>query len=293
MLQRPILVTGSGGQLGSELCRQLGPSVVGLDLPDLDITDREAVFAAVNRYRPGIVVNTAAYTQVDRAELEPAVCRAVNVQGVENLIAACRSLGSLMVQISTDYVFDGEKSSPYSETDGPNPLNFYGQTKWEAEQAVAQYPNHLIVRTAGLFGIRGPTATANFVDTMLRLAPSGKPLRIVNDQVTSLTGTVDLAAGIRSLLAARATGLFHLTNRGYASWYEFAVEVFRIAGIQPQVEPTAMAQYASRAKRPRFSVLSGVKYDDAEGRYPMPAWKQALAAYLTHRGSACSCQKTV
>ncbi len=293
MFQRPILVTGSGGQLGSELCRQLGPSAVGLDLPDLDITDREAVFAAVHRYRPGIVVNTAAYTQVDRAELEPAVCRAVNVQGVENLVAACERFGSSIVQISTDYVFDGEKSAPYLETDGPNPLNLYGQTKWEAEQVVAQHSNHLIVRTAGLFGVRGFAATGNFVDTMLRLARSGKPLRVVNDQITSLTGTVDLAAGIRSLLAARATGLFHLTNRGYASWYQFAVEVFRIAGIQPQVEPTAMAQYASRAKRPRFSVLSGSKYDATEGRHPMSAWKQALAAYLKHRGNTCSCHNTV
>lgn len=291
MPQCRILVTGSGGQLGTELCRQLGSEAVGLDLPCLDLTRRDVVLAAIHQYRPEIVVNTAAYTQVDRAELEPALCRAVNLGGVENLIAACRPLGSLLVQLSTDYVFDGEKGTPYSETDPPRPLNTYGQSKWEAEQVVAQYPRHLIVRTAGLFGVQGPTAGGNFVATMLRLARTAQPLRIVSDQFTSLTGTADLAVAVRSLLAAETTGLVHLSSAGYASWHQFAVEIFRIAGLHPSVEPIPMAEFDCRARRPRFSVLSTAGYNAIPGRYPMPTWKQALADYLAGcRDASSQCQ---
>jgi dTDP-4-dehydrorhamnose reductase len=289
VIEHRILVTGSGGQLGSELCRQLGPGAVGLDLADLDITDRDAVFAAVDRHRPDIVINAAAFTHVDRAELEPEACRAVNLQGVENLVAACRASGSIIVQISTDYVFDGQKTTPYTETDRPNPLNAYGHAKWEAEQAVAKCRRHLIVRTAGLFGRGGSTASGNFVDTMLRLARQGQRLRVVDDQITSFTCTSDLASGIRSLLAAETTGLFHLTNAGYASWYQLAVEVFRIAGLRPCIEPIPIAKYACHAKRPRFSALCIEKYNAVPGRHPMPTWKQAVAGHLTGRRNVCSC----
>lgn len=284
-----VLITGSGGQLGSELCRLLGCDAFGLDLPDLDITHRESVCDAVNRVQPDVVINAAAFTHVDQAEREPERCRAVNVRGVENLVSACQASGSSLVQISTDYVFDGRQRRPYLETDRPNPLNAYGRAKWEAEQVVAQYPRHLIVRTAGLFGYGGPTAAGNFVDTMLRLAVQGRPLRIVNDQISSFTYAGDLAKAVRTLLSSRATGLFHLTNMGSASWYQLAAEVFRISGLHPKVDPISMAKYRRDAERPRFSVLNTEKYAGTPSHFPMPSWQEAVSAYLDDRRDRSHC----
>ena len=201
--QQCVLVTGSEGQLGSELRRVLGARAVGLDLPEFDMTDRGVVRGVFERYRPDVVVNAAAFTHVDGAEKEPERCYAVNVRGVENLVDASRESGTSIVQISTDYVFDGRQTKPYCESDQPNPLSTYGRSKWEAEQIVAQHPRHLILRTAGLFGVGGANATRNFVDTMLRLAAQGRPLRVVGDQMTSLTDARDLALAITTLAENR------------------------------------------------------------------------------------------
>ncbi len=288
-LHRRILVTGSGGQLGGALCGLMGGDAVGMDLPELDITDREAVHGAVDRLRPEIVINAAAYTHVDRAESEPDLCYAVNVIGVENLVDACRQSGASIVQVSTDYVFDGRQASPYCESDRPNPLNAYGRSKWEAEQVVAQYPQHLIIRTAGLFGRGGSTAAGNFVDTMLRLADQGHPLRVVNDQTTSFTYAGDLALAIRALLVNGTSGLFHLSNSGSASWYQLAAEAFRLAGLRPQIEPVPMAEYPCAAERPRFSVLNTEKHGRTRGCHRMPSWQHALSEYLARCQVRSSC----
>lgn len=289
MLFHRVLVTGSEGQLGHELCRLLGPRAVGMDLPELDITDRDAVLATVKTCRPKIVINAAAFTQVDRAELEPDICRGINLHGAVNLVTACVACDATMVQISTDYVFDGQQQIPYTEADPPNPLNVYGQAKWEAEQAVAEYPRHLIVRTAGLFGLGGTRAAGNFVRTMLRLAREGRPLRIVDDQFTSFTCAADLSQGILSLLEAEETGLYHLTNSGRASWRDFAAEIFRLAALQPEVQSVPMAAYRCAAKRPQFSVLNTVKYANVRGHYPMPHWRDALRRYLQDIRDGSSC----
>ncbi|MHB8902822.1 MAG: dTDP-4-dehydrorhamnose reductase [Thermoguttaceae bacterium] len=288
-----ILVTGAAGLLGGHLCRLLGPGAVGLDRPKLDITCRDAVLAAVQACRPDTVINAAAFTRVDRAESEPQLCRAVNLRGVENLLAACRHCGVSLVQVSTDYVFDGRSTVPYSETDAPRPLNVYGQTKWEAEQIVAQLPRHLVVRTAALFGLGPSRQSASFVDTMLRLAAAGQHLRVVNDQISSFTFAADLALAIQSLLVADATGLFHVVNAGHAAWYQFALEIFRIARLKPNLQPVPRAQYPAEAKRPPFSALSTAKYDALPDHYPMPCWQQALAAYLALRQGVSDCEESI
>lgn len=276
-------MTGAGGQLGRALVRSLGDQAVGVDLPEFDLTDRDSVHGVVQRHRPNVVVNAAAFTQVDLAENEPELCRAVNVHGVEILLEACRDVGARILQISTDYVFDGRQGSPYSESDRPNPLNTYGRTKWEAEQIVAQAPDHLILRAAGLFGPGGPTATRNFVDIMLKLAEQETSLRVVEDQVTSFTYTLDLAAAIKALLESEEKGLFHVTNLEFASWFQFAMEIFRIANLSPTIEPVRMAEYRCDAERPRFSVLDTGKYAALAACYPMRTWQEALEDFLSGR----------
>ncbi|MGI6418765.1 MAG: dTDP-4-dehydrorhamnose reductase [Thermoguttaceae bacterium] len=275
-----ILVTGAGGRLGSEIRRLFGARAAGVDLPELDLTDRESVRLAFSRCRPRLVINTAAYTEVDRAESEPELCWDVNVRGVERLVEACRDAGAGLVQISTDYVFDGRKTSAYVETDEPNPLSAYGRSKLEAERIAAELPNHLIVRTAGLFGPAGPASRGSFVETMLRLAECGKPIRVVSDRFASPTYTCDLARAIESLLRAGATGVYHVVNAGAATWHEMAVEILRLAGRHAVVEPVLCADHPSAAARPRFSALDTRKYDQTPGRFPMPRWNAALAAYL-------------
>lgn len=280
LLPDPILVTGSNGRLGSELCRRLGGRAVGVDLPEFDLAARESVRLAFSRHHPRLVINTAAYTQVDRAEREPEACWDVNVRGVDHLVEACRATSAALVQISTDYVFDGGKTVPYLETDEPNPLSVYGRSKLEAERISATLPNHLIVRTAGLFGPAGPASGGSFVETILRLADQGLPIRVVSDRFASPTYTCDLAAAIESLVLAGATGLYHVVNAGAASWHELAIEILRLAGREAHVAPIPSADYPSPAKRPRFSVLDTGKYDRAPGRFPIRSWKTALATYL-------------
>lgn len=287
--QRRVLVTGSGGQLGSELCRLPGVEVFGADLPSVDITDASSVRDVIERVRPDVVVNAAAYTQVDRAEHEEGLCRAVNVDGSRNLVRACRGMEISIVQISTDYVFDGRLGSSYCELDRPNPVNVYGRSKWEAEQIVAQHPGHLIVRTAGLFGSGGSTSGGNFVNTILHLAEQRQRIRVVDDQFTSFTYAPDLAMAIRALVGLGCRGIYHVANAGYGNWYQLAREVFRVAGVRLEVEAIASADYASAAQRPLYSVLDTGKYARTAGCYRMPSWQQGVSAYLVGRMSRSSC----
>ncbi len=206
-----IAVTGSLGQLGMELLRQYEvepDSVVGLDLPEFDLTDRNRVLESLDALRPDAIVNTAAFTLVDKAEQQPDACRRVNVEGVQNLVEACRRLGCTLVQISTDYVFgrDAARRAPYRETDEPGPQGVYGQTKLDGERAAAAWPKHLIVRTCGLYGRLGKNSPGNFVETMLRLAAAGRPLRVVDDQLCAPTYVPHLARAIRFLVSAGVVG---------------------------------------------------------------------------------------
>jgi dTDP-4-dehydrorhamnose reductase len=280
-----IAITGNGGQLGGELCRQYGDEAVGLDLPDFDLTDRAGVARAIDAIRPDVVINTAAYTLVDRAEDEPETCRRINVDGVAHLAAACRDANALLVQISTDYVFGGDSPNrvPHGETDPVFPQGVYATTKLESERVAGAWEKHLIVRTCGLYGHLGPNSPGNFVDTMLRLAGQGRPLRIVDDQHCTPTYVPHLARALRFLVASNARGVFHVVNRGSATWLGFAAEIFRLAKLNVSVTPITTAMYGAKAPRPSYSVLDTAKYHALAGRPEMPAWQEALAEYLSLR----------
>lgn len=277
-----VAITGAQGQLGSELLRQLGPEAVGLDLPEFDLTDRTRLLDTLQSLRPGAVINTAAYTQVDKAEDDVAVCRAVNATGVAHLAEACRRLDCPLVQISTDYVFgrDLTRSTPYRETDAPGPLGVYGQTKLEGEQHAAAWPKHYIVRTCGLYGQLGPRTPGNFVTTMLRLGRERDHLRIVNDQHCTPSYVPHVARAIRFLLGTGQYGLYHLVNTGQTTWYALAAELFRLAGLPVHLEPITTAQYGARAPRPTYSVLDIAKYHTLPGCPIMPPWKDALVEFV-------------
>lgn len=277
-----IVVTGCHGQLGSELCRQWGPRAVGLDLPELDLADAQRTAETLLRLAPRIVVNTAAYTLVDRAEEEPDRCRAINAHAVGVLADVCRQLDAVLVQISTDYVFgqDAARSTPYTENDPPGPLNVYGQTKLEAERYAAAWARHFIVRTCGLYGRLGPRSPGNFVATMLRRAQQGGPLRVVNDQRCSPSFVPHVARAIRFLATTAAYGTYHVVNSGSATWYELAAELFRQARQEVALAAITTAEYGPRARRPAYSVLDTTKYHALPHAPLMPSWQDALAEYL-------------
>ena len=270
------LVTGATGMLGQDLQKVLtGRSVTALGRSDLDVTDASTVSDAVEGHH--YVINCAAYTKVDDAETHEAEAFAVNATGAGNLAAAAAKHGSRFVQLSTDYVFDGTATEPYSEDAPRHPVSAYGRTKAEGERLALEHnPGRtFIVRTAWLYGEHGP----NFVKTMLRLAAEHETVTVVTDQLGQPTWSLDLATRIVELLDAGApTGIYHATNSGRASWYEFAKEVFSVAGLDPdRVKPTSSAQFVRPAPRPAYSVLGQEGWRRA-GLAPLRDWKEALAA---------------
>jgi dTDP-4-dehydrorhamnose reductase len=300
-----IVVTGAYGQLGGELCRQLGSAAVPLDIDTLDLTDGPATVERIAAIRPEAVINCAAYTAVDKAESEPEKCRAVNATAVEHLVRACARLDCPLVQISTDYVFGAVPSvpRPWREDDPCHPQGVYAQTKFEGEQAAAKHEKRLIVRTCGLYARPSDPRAANFVKTMLRLGAERPELRIVDDQHCTPTFVPHLAGAILFLLGvdgescgaavsaagAGATpapqgkpapwGTYHVTNTGAATWREFAAEIFRQAGMQVAIRPITTAEYGAPAARPSYSVLDTSAYHRLGGP-AMPDWKAALAEYF-------------
>ena len=282
-----IAVTGAYGQLGSELCRLLGADAVPLDIDTLDLTDGPAVEKTLGDLCPAAVINCAAYTQVDRAESEPQQCRAVNATAVEHLARACARLDCPLVQISTDYVFGGhpERTTPYCEDDPPSPQGVYARTKREGEQAAARHVRkHLIVRTCGLYARPADQRAGNFVKTMLRLGKAGKELRVVADQHCTPSYVPHVARAVLFLLGVPSGppapwGIYHVVNRGATTWYEFAAEIFRQAGIDVSLRPITTAEYGAAAPRPAYSVLDTTKYH-ALGGPAMPTWRDALEEYF-------------
>lgn len=279
---RRVLVTGAAGMLGREVVDALRGStdVVEADLADFDVADHEATLLAVRDTAPDVVVNCAAYTDVDGAETHRREAFAVNATGAGSVARAAEAAGALMLHLSTDYVFDGTSSEPYVEDDPPNPLNVYGESKLAGEREVlASGARSLIVRTAWLYGHGG----RNFVDTILRLSDGGEALRVVDDQRGTPTYARDLAVILKELVAASVTGVVNATNSGVASWYEFAAEILRASGrSHVHVEPVATAARPRPAKRPRSSVLSLGKLEGLLGWSPR-AWQEALQEYLTER----------
>lgn len=277
-----ILVTGADGQLGTELRGLAKASGMGWDFTDvgeLDITDAEATARYVADTTPDILLNAAAYTAVDRAEDDLDRARAINASGPLNLAKAAQTSGIRLVQISTDFVFDGQKSTPYTEDDTPNPLSAYGKTKLEGEKAVLETSgNGVIVRTSWLYSAHG----SNFVKTMLRLGREKESLNVVDDQVGSPTWARDLAQALIAILPRLDnTGpeIYHYCNSGTASWYDFADAVMTLAGLTCEVHPIATAEYPTPAPRPAYSKMSTRKIRDRFGLV-IPHWRRSLASLL-------------
>lgn len=275
------LVTGVKGQLGHDVMNELakrGYEGVGVDVEEMDITDAAAVDRVIKESHVDSVVHCAAWTAVDAAEDNVEICRKVNALGTENIAKVCKELDIPMIYFSTDYVFDGQGTRPW-EPDDPvvEPLNVYGLTKYEGEQAVEKYlDKYYIVRIAWVFGVNGK----NFIKTMLNLGKTHDTLTVVNDQVGTPTYTYDLSRLVVDMLEKEEYGKYHVTNEGgYISWYDFAKEIFRQAGMDVNVVPVSSDAYPAKAKRPANSRLEKKKLDE-HGFDRLPTWQDALARYL-------------
>ena len=277
-----VLVTGSAGMLGTELVRLLQREfdVTPADIGEFDVRNSVATDAFIAGATPEVVVNCAAYTDVDGAESDPDAAFAVNAAGAGNIAGAAEKVGAGVVHVSTDYVFDGTGDRPYEETDEPGPISVYGRSKLAGERAVLEASRDaLIIRTAWLYGHAGP----NFIEKMLSLASSGRHLKVVEDQVGAPTNVRDLARAILELIAVGATGVVNATNRGWCTWFEFAREILDQAGYRDiAVEPVTSEQFPRPAPRPAYSVLSLARLVSLTGKEPR-SWQDALAEYLTER----------
>jgi dTDP-4-dehydrorhamnose reductase len=268
------------------LVPRLSGEVVPLSRADLDLTRAEMIQAKLEDVRPAVVVNCAAYNFVDKAEAEPEAAFAANTFGVRHLAHACRDVGAKLVHVSTDYVFglDATRTTPYAETDAPGPVSVYGASKLTGEHFVlAADARNLVVRTCGLYGVWGAGGKGgNFVETMLRLASQGKPVRVVNDQRCTPSSTADVAGALAMLIEKGVSGLVHATNAGDCSWYEFAAEIFRLSNQSVSLTPITTAEFGSTARRPHYSVLHCPRFNE-NGIRPLRHWTEALLHYLATR----------
>jgi len=275
-----LLLLGRDGQVGYELKALLAGEVVALGRAECDLSDPARLAAVVREAKPQAIVNAAAYTAVDRAESEEALAFAVNAQAPGVLAAEARRLGAFLVHYSTDYVFDGAKRAPYVETDAVNPLQAYGRSKLAGEQAIrASGCRHLILRSSWVYAARG----RNFVLTMLEKARAGAALRVVNDQQGTPTWAHDIAALTARLLGLREPpqGTFHATAAGATTWWEFAHQIFRVAGLDAKVEPIATSAYPVKTPRPGYSVLDSSLLARNTGLPAIGEWRERLAACLS------------
>lgn len=275
-----VLVTGTKGQLGYDVVNELekrGHTAVAVDIEEMDITDAVSVERVITEAEVEAVIHCAAYTAVDAAEDNVEICRRVNAEGTKNIAKVCKKLDLKMIYISTDYVFDGEGERPWEPDDERHPLNVYGQTKYEGEVAVEKYlEKYFIVRIAWVFGVNGK----NFIKTMLKLSETHEELNVVDDQVGSPTYTYDLAVLLVDMVESDKYGRYHATNEGLCTWYEFAKEIFRQAGVEVKVNPVTSDMFPAKAKRPKNSRMSKEKLD-ANGFHRLPTWQDALERYLS------------
>lgn len=274
-----VLVTGFKGQLGYDVIKVLESRNIlckGVDLDDFDLTDEKDVSDYVHRYAPTVVIHCAAYTAVDKSEDNKEVSNAVNISGTENLAKICKEIHAKMMYISTDYVFGGTGDRPYEVDDPKNPQSQYGYSKSMGEEKVKEYlSEYYIVRTAWVFGINGN----NFVKTMIRLGKEKEEISVVNDQIGSPTYTFDLARLLCDMIVTDKYGIFHATNEGYISWYEFACAIINEAGLKAKIIPVTSDQFPTKAVRPQNSRLSKDKLDQS-GFERLPAWQDALKRYI-------------
>jgi dTDP-4-dehydrorhamnose reductase len=286
-MQRKVVVFGSGGQLGVELVREFerrGWTVRRFDRQSLDITDPDRVEQAIANADPQIVVNAAAYNQVDIAESEPLPAFLANALAVRNIAMSCRQVDAQLVHYSTDYVFDGTKGSEYVETDPTHPLGAYAVSKLAGELYAQAYLNNpLIIRTSGVFGPGGMfTPRGNFLELMLRLARNGSPIRVVQDHVASPTYAPAIASRTADMIDRGLCGLYHMGGGEAISWYDYAKMIFELSGLSPALQPTNEKEYRTAARRPKFSALSNAKLE-AAGIEPMPPLREAVRDYLNRR----------
>lgn len=272
MKSRRVLVTGATGQLGYDVINRLeteGIEYLATNSACLDVTNREQVKKVITNYNPDVVIHCAAYTAVDKAEEEKELCHSINVLGTKYIAETCKDINSKMVYISTDYVFDGEGNLPFKVTDQPKPINYYGQTKYEGELEVQRIlEKYYIVRISWVFGNYGN----NFVKTMLRLGETKDEISVVVDQIGSPTYTYDVAKIITEIIKTDKYGIYHVTNEGYCSWYEFACKIFELAGMDVAVNPINSENYPTRARRPKNSRL--------DKEIVMPDWEDGLRRML-------------
>lgn len=274
-----VLVTGISGQLGFDVIKELknrNHEVIGVNREIMDIICGEKVYSVIKDASPDAVIHCAAYTAVDKAENEVDKCREVNAKGTEYIAKVCRDLDIKMMYFSTDYVFDGQGENLWHPDDKTLPLNLYGKTKYEGEKAVIDnLEKFFIIRISWVFGVNGN----NFVKTMLRLAKNYKTISVVNDQIGSPTYTYDLAKLVADMIETEKYGIYHATNEGICSWYDFAVEIFKMAKIDVDVVPITSEEFPTVAKRPKNSRMDKSKLDES-GFERLPHWKDALERYL-------------
>ena len=274
-----ILVTGVKGQLGYDVVREgesRGLEMFGTDVDNMDITDAGQVKQVIEDYKPDAVIHCAAYTAVDAAEDNQELCRKINVDGTRNIAEVCKAMDIPMMYFSTDYIFNGQGENFWKEDDEKQPLNVYGRTKYEGELAVQELiQKYFILRISWVFGVNGN----NFIKTMLRLGKERGAVGVVSDQIGSPTYTYDLAKLVIDMIQTDKYGAYHVTNDGLCSWYEFACEIFRQAGLDVKVTPLTTAEYPAKAARPFNSRMSKDKLVNA-GFEMLPSWQDALKRYL-------------
>ena len=279
-----ILIIGADGQLGSDLMRVFGNAATGLTHKDIEVIDERQSQAVIENQQPEIVVNTAAIVKSEWCEQNAGICFKVNAEGAGNVAQAAAVAGAAVVFLSTDYVFDGSKNG-FEESDLPKPLNVYGASKLAGENFTkSRNPQYYLIRSSWFFGDRPPHKGLDFPRKILELAKNGKEIRMVNDQLGSPTYTKDLAEKIKELIERRAPyGIYHITNQGYCSWYEFAKKILELVGSQARLVPISSAVSLSKIKRPTNSVLINTKIR-ALGMAPLRPWPEALAEYLNNLG---------
>ncbi|HIE13740.1 TPA: dTDP-4-dehydrorhamnose reductase [Candidatus Bathyarchaeota archaeon] len=279
-----VLIIGAKGQLGSDLSKSF-ESAIKWDIEDINICDFDKTREMIKHVAPRIVINTAAYHNVKECEKNPLVAFKVNTVAVDNLAKICRNIDATLVHFSTDYVFDGKKSSPYIESDHPNPLNFYGLSKYAGEIAVANScKRYYIFRLASLFGAAGPRGKGgNFIETMIKKASNNEKIEVVTDVVMSPTYTKDVAHFLTNFIGKNYPfGIYHLTNSGFCSWYQFTLEIFRKFGLEIQVESVSYKDLGQNVPRPKYSVLVSNRLPKL-GLEPLRPWTDALNDYLKEK----------
>jgi dTDP-4-dehydrorhamnose reductase len=282
-----IACIGADGQLGTDLTRlieNLNHDYFPLTENEIDVTNLKLTRKVITGIQPDIIINTAAYHRVDECEDNPEKAFLVNTVGARNVSITCKENDCAHMFFSTDFVFDGKKKEPYTEADKPNPQSVYAISKFAGEAVVRiTAPRYYIIRPCGLYGVAGSLGKGgNFVETMIKLALQGTPLRVVNDQIVTPTYTVDLAQKVLELVPTEEYGIYHMTNTGGCSWYEFAKTIFELTNLEAQVTPVSSQKWAAKAKRPSYSVLDNQHLREI-GLEDMRHWKDALAAYLEER----------